>query len=101
MTPKTPKTPGEIADDCCSPVIGELGGLETRKRVYYAICTERERDELRKELEEQKIRWGNLPCQPDMDADENNPSPKDALAHQAGLAIKAIESALRAGKETP
>ena len=79
----------------------EMAKREIQRMREQVEKAEVERDELRKELEAQQIRWSNLPTGPDMDADENNQSPEDAVAHESGLAIKSIEAALRALKVRP
>ena len=51
-------------------------------------------ERLAAELADQIRRWSNLPSGVDEDAREDDPSPADAAAHAAGLAIRAARAAL-------
>lgn len=64
-----------------------------------ALRAEREKTKrLTEALEEQITYWYQLPSGVDEEADWQNPSPEDAIAHTAGLAVQAARAALRGEK---
>lgn len=72
---------------------------------FKAVCPnfarqlERENAALREALRDQIDLWECVPSGVDYDADENDPSPKDTVAHLAGLGIMRAKSALDAAKK--
>ena len=50
---------------------------------------------LKEALRETKEFWMDLPCGYEVDPDENNHSPDDAIAWSAGLAVKRINEILK------
>ena len=56
-------------------------------------------DKLIEALETQIKYWYSLPGGVDEDANPDNPSPEDATAHTAGLAVEAARQALVAIRE--
>ena len=61
-------------------IVSELASMEARR--------------LRAALQEQIDLWEQVPMGPDYQADIDDASPDDAVAHLAGLAIKAARAAL-------
>jgi hypothetical protein len=63
----------------------------------HAERLERKNAVLRDALASQVGYWEQVPSGVDYEADEEDTSPEDAVAHTAGLAIRAASAALAAG----
>ena len=92
--------PGERGERCAQHVEDDYAAELARTRAAlsaaeaHAAAEAAKAERLAVALRRQVEMWGSMPSGADELADENDPSPNDAVAHSAGIAIRYARAAL-------